>query len=244
MREVYELMRRGECESQTTIDNHNTPTPQHHNNILFLQLQLLNYTWAAIIMVKIHFEALLTVFLHLHCRGRLQYHGRFFPNLSANRHVYLTGLKGHQIHPVLYPQYPITHLPYQHFATMAQILETLAPEAEEPLFPIDETTELIWPTMFSGQAILWTCQLTCILPVLGLVAVLPIGMAQVSSVKMTTQVGDKVKKGDEIFYFQFGGSDVICVFQPKADLKVDHFVASPDGTYSRYGTVLARAPKK
>ncbi|CAG1971051.1 unnamed protein product [Fusarium graminearum] len=36
---------------------------------------------------------------------------------------------------------------------MAQILETLAPEAEEPLFPIDETTELIWPTMFSGQAI-------------------------------------------------------------------------------------------
>ncbi|EKJ73188.1 hypothetical protein FPSE_06612 [Fusarium pseudograminearum CS3096] len=42
---------------------------------------------------------------------------------------------------------------------MAQILETLAPEAEEPLFPIDETIELIWPTMFSGQAILWTCQL-------------------------------------------------------------------------------------
>ncbi|KAH7174915.1 phosphatidylserine decarboxylase-domain-containing protein [Fusarium flagelliforme] len=81
-------------------------------------------------------------------------------------------------------------------------------------------------------------------PVLGLVAVLPIGMAQVSSVKMTAQVGDKLKKGDEISYFQFGGSDVICVFQPKAGLKVDDFVASPDDTYSRYGTVLARAPKK
>ncbi|KAJ4128965.1 hypothetical protein NW768_007490 [Fusarium equiseti] len=81
-------------------------------------------------------------------------------------------------------------------------------------------------------------------PVLGLVAVLPIGMAQVSSVKMTARVGDKLKKGDEISYFQFGGSDVICVFQPKAGLKVDHFFASPDGTYSRYGTVLAKAPKK
>ncbi|KAJ4007711.1 hypothetical protein NW752_010380 [Fusarium irregulare] len=81
-------------------------------------------------------------------------------------------------------------------------------------------------------------------PVLGLVAVLPIGMAQVSSVKMTARVGDELKKGDEISYFQFGGSDVICVFQPKAGLTVDHFVASPDDTYSRYGTVLARAPKK
>ncbi|GKU21476.1 unnamed protein product [Fusarium langsethiae] len=81
-------------------------------------------------------------------------------------------------------------------------------------------------------------------PVLGLVAVLPIGMAQVSSVKMTARVGDKLKKGDEISYFQFGGSDVICVFQPQAGLKVDDFVASPDGTYSKYGTVLAKAPKK
>ncbi|RBR24479.1 uncharacterized protein FIESC28_02675 [Fusarium coffeatum] len=81
-------------------------------------------------------------------------------------------------------------------------------------------------------------------PVLGLVAVLPIGMAQVSSVKMTARVGDELKKGDEISYFQFGGSDVICVFQPKAGLTVDDFVASPDDTYSRYGTVLARAPKK
>ncbi|CAF3564351.1 unnamed protein product [Fusarium graminearum] len=184
MREVYELMRRGEwyvaySESQTTIDNHNTPTPQHHNNILFLQLQLLNYTWAAIIMVKIHFEALLTVLLHLHCRG-LSHHS---------------------------PAVPAFH----NYGSNSRNTRGLC--------VIDN-------------------------PVLGLVAVLPIGMAQVSSVKMTTQVGDKVKKGDEIFYFQFGGSDVICVSQPKVDLKVDHFVVSPDGTYSRYGTVLARAPKK
>jgi phosphatidylserine decarboxylase len=81
-------------------------------------------------------------------------------------------------------------------------------------------------------------------PVLGLVAVLPIGMAQVSSVKMTARVGDKLKKGDEISYFQFGGSDVICVFQPKAGLKVEDFVASPEDTYSKYGTVLARAARE
>ncbi|RGP78631.1 hypothetical protein FLONG3_3253 [Fusarium longipes] len=78
-------------------------------------------------------------------------------------------------------------------------------------------------------------------PLLGLVAVLPIGMAQVSSVKMTARVGDKLNKGDEISYFQFGGSDVICVFQSQAGLNVDDFVPSPDGTYSKYGTILARA---
>lgn len=42
-------------------------------------------------------------------------------------------------------------------------------------------------------------------PDIGLVAVLPIGMAQVSSVKLTVKKDDVVKKGDEISYFQFGG---------------------------------------
>lgn len=47
----------------------------------------------------------------------------------------------------------------------------------------------------------------------GLVAILPIGMAQVSSVKLTVKEGQDVKKGHEIAYFQFGGSDVVMVFQ-------------------------------
>ncbi|KAH7161076.1 phosphatidylserine decarboxylase-domain-containing protein [Dactylonectria macrodidyma] len=79
-------------------------------------------------------------------------------------------------------------------------------------------------------------------PVLGKVAVLPIGMAQVSSVKLTVKKGDVLKKGDEISYFQFGGSDVICVFQGKAGLSVEDFVPSTGDTYSNYGTVLAVAP--
>ncbi|RSL38713.1 hypothetical protein CEP53_014639 [Fusarium sp. AF-6] len=77
---------------------------------------------------------------------------------------------------------------------------------------------------------------------LGLVAVLPIGMCQVSSVNMTVKVDDKLEKGDEISYFAFGGSDIICVFQDKAGLKPKDFVPSPKGTYSKMGTVLARAP--
>lgn len=48
---------------------------------------------------------------------------------------------------------------------------------------------------------------------LGLVAVLPIGMAQVSSVTLTPDVGTQLAKGEEFGFFQFGGSDIIMVFQ-------------------------------
>jgi phosphatidylserine decarboxylase precursor len=48
----------------------------------------------------------------------------------------------------------------------------------------------------------------------GLVAVLPIGMAQVSSVTVTPDVGTVLTKGEELGFFQFGGSDIIMIFQP------------------------------
>ncbi|KAK5663805.1 hypothetical protein OQA88_8 [Cercophora sp. LCS_1] len=56
----------------------------------------------------------------------------------------------------------------------------------------------------------------------GLVAVLPIGMAQVSSIVLTVQPHDEVEKGDEIGYFQFGGSDVVTVFQANSMFSADH----------------------
>ncbi|OJD29376.1 phosphatidylserine decarboxylase [Diplodia corticola] len=78
-------------------------------------------------------------------------------------------------------------------------------------------------------------------PVVGKVAVLPIGMAQVSSVRLSVQEGDILCKGDEISTFALGGSDIICVFQRQAGLTVNDLVPSPEGTYSKYGTILARA---
>jgi phosphatidylserine decarboxylase precursor len=47
----------------------------------------------------------------------------------------------------------------------------------------------------------------------GLVAVLPIGMAQVSSVTLTPEAGTQLAKGEEFGFFQFGGSDIITLFQ-------------------------------
>jgi phosphatidylserine decarboxylase precursor len=52
-------------------------------------------------------------------------------------------------------------------------------------------------------------------PEVGLVAVLPIGMAYVSSVNLTTEVGAQLRKGDQFGYFMFGGSDIVTVFQDR-----------------------------
>ncbi len=52
-------------------------------------------------------------------------------------------------------------------------------------------------------------------PKLGLVAVLPIGMAYVSSVNLTPELGTELQKGDEFGYFMFGGSDIVMVFQDR-----------------------------
>ncbi|KAG7059065.1 hypothetical protein JMJ77_0006433 [Colletotrichum scovillei] len=78
-------------------------------------------------------------------------------------------------------------------------------------------------------------------PVLGKVAFLPIGMAMVSSVDLFVAEGDVVRKGDEVSCFRFGGSDVICIFQEKAGLRVEDFVPT-SGEFSKYGSILARAP--
>ncbi len=47
----------------------------------------------------------------------------------------------------------------------------------------------------------------------GLVACLPVGMGHVSSVVVTAQVGATLHKGEEMGYFQFGGSDFVMVFE-------------------------------
>lgn len=62
-----------------------------------------------------------------------------------------------------------------------------------------------------GVVILETCA--------GLVALLPIGMGQVSSVNFEPNIkkGLKVKKGDPLGYFLFGGSDFVMVFEEKAN---------------------------
>jgi phosphatidylserine decarboxylase len=54
------------------------------------------------------------------------------------------------------------------------------------------------------------------------VALLPIGMSQVSSVNFesSVKVGSTVRKGDMLGYFLFGGSDFVMLFQSKVDFQL------------------------
>lgn len=70
---------------------------------------------------------------------------------------------------------------------------------------------------------------------IGLVAVLPIGMAQVSSVNMTAVEGAYLNKGDRFGYFMFGGSDIIVLFERGAHVS---YTAAP-GIHTNVGMAVA-----
>jgi phosphatidylserine decarboxylase len=53
-------------------------------------------------------------------------------------------------------------------------------------------------------------------PSIGLMCLVPIGMAEVSSCVITVKEGQKLQQGDQIGYFQFGGSTHCLIFRPGA----------------------------
>lgn len=70
---------------------------------------------------------------------------------------------------------------------------------------------------------------------IGIVAVVPVGMAHVSSVVLTASADRHMAKGEEFGYFQFGGSDIILLFQDGVAPQID------TGTEFRLvGTPVAR----
>ena len=67
----------------------------------------------------------------------------------------------------------------------------------------------------------------------GLVALLPIGMSQVSSVNLedTVRVGETVKKGDMLGWFLFGGSDYVMLFQKEAGFELTAPIENQEGGF-------------
>ena len=74
-------------------------------------------------------------------------------------------------------------------------------------------------------------------PTIGLLCLVPIGMAEVSSCLVTVTVGQHVTKGDQVGYFQFGGSTHCLVLRPGA---VSEFVlgAIPQGADGSNSTLV------
>lgn len=75
----------------------------------------------------------------------------------------------------------------------------------------------------------------------GLVAMMPVGMSQICSVNWlpSLHVGQQLKRGDEMGFFQFGGSDIIMIFQKDVKVSILH-----DGDYLLMGQPYAKLTKR
>jgi phosphatidylserine decarboxylase len=69
-------------------------------------------------------------------------------------------------------------------------------------------------------------------PAIGLMCVLPVGMAEVSTCEITVYQGQHVKKGDQLGMFHFGGSTHCLMFRPGVRLDFDFRRQTPGLTSS------------
>ena len=78
-------------------------------------------------------------------------------------------------------------------------------------------------------------------PKYGLVAMMPVGMSQICSVNWipSLHIGQVLKRGDEMGYFMFGGSDIVMLFQRNVNVEIVH-----DGDLLLMGEAYARLSKK
>lgn len=83
---------------------------------------------------------------------------------------------------------------------------------------------------------------------IGMVCFMPVGMSEVSSCDVSVKKGDKVKKGDFLGKFLFGGSTYCLVFEPDVikEFVIDAIPASDfnDSVVQKLGSRLAVAKKK
>ncbi len=83
-------------------------------------------------------------------------------------------------------------------------------------------------------------------PDIGLMAFLAIGMAEVSTCDIRVYEGQRIKKGDEIGMFHFGGSTHCLIFRPEVDVVFDLHGQTPGlesqniPVRSRLGQVVSR----
>ena len=76
-------------------------------------------------------------------------------------------------------------------------------------------------------------------PDIGLMCFVAVGLGEVSTTKVEVKEGDRIKKGDEIGSFHFGGSTYLLLFRPQTRLTLLPGPSDP-GNARKVGTLLFR----
>lgn len=69
-------------------------------------------------------------------------------------------------------------------------------------------------------------------PHIGLMAFVAVGMAEISSIDITVKTGDRVKKGQQLGMFHYGGSTFLLMFRPEVNISFDLHGETP-GLHSK-----------
>ena len=114
------------------------------------------------------------------------------------------------------------HTPVRGKVLEARVLQGQAymEVATKPAVVHDERVNVLADRDGTGYQFVQTRGLVILESPVGLVACLPMGMAQVSSVVITAEVGVTLRKGEELGYFQFGGSDFVMVFERASNVQL------------------------
>jgi phosphatidylserine decarboxylase len=67
-------------------------------------------------------------------------------------------------------------------------------------------------------------------PKIGLMAFMGVGMSEVSTCETTVKEGQRVKKGEQLGMFHFGGSTYCLLFRPETKVTFDPKYSKPDTT--------------
>jgi len=87
-------------------------------------------------------------------------------------------------------------------------------------------------------------------PAFGKVAIIPIGITEISSIRFSVKKGDEISKGKELGYFSYGGSSLALVFEPGMIRRFENYCqpksettscTSKDSTANDQGRLLVRS---
>lgn len=115
------------------------------------------------------------------------------------------------------------HFPVSGTIREARIIQGINPTGGQTSWDPDQHRVVFDPSAVGWQTLETRACVILQTDDYGLVALLPIGMAAVGSVNLESNVkaGTRVKKGDPLGYFLFGGSDFVMLFQDKVDFTLD-----------------------